>query len=27
LNSSDRFGDTVKLYDWTKQQLLNDKQQ
>ena len=26
LNSSDRFGDTVKLYDWTKQRLLNDKQ-
>ncbi len=26
LNSSDHFGDTMKLYDWVKQQIANDKQ-
>ncbi len=27
LNSSDRFGDTMKLYDWVKQQIVNNKKQ
>ncbi len=27
LNSSDHFGDTMKLYDWVKQQIANNKQQ